>query len=125
VQRVAGGFIYSASDLHNDLECGHLTWLNRAAVLGTIARPAGDDGIDMIAQKGDAHEARYLERLRDGVRRAGHLSSHLLRRHVSRPGRFLAPRGNAERALGLELRSHRHEARAATEGAFLAPAVQL
>jgi predicted RecB family nuclease len=64
VQRVEGGFIYSASDLNNDLECRRLTWLENKLALGELPRPKTDPAFDLIAGKGDAHEARYLETLR-------------------------------------------------------------
>jgi uncharacterized protein len=64
VQRVEGGFIYSASDLNNDLECRRLTWLENKLVLGEVPRPPADAAVDLIAGKGDAHEARYLAALR-------------------------------------------------------------
>jgi predicted RecB family nuclease len=64
VQRVAGRFIYSASDLNNDLECRRLTWLENQLVLGNVKRPETGAALDLIAGKGDAHEARYLAGLR-------------------------------------------------------------
>jgi len=64
VQRVAGRFIYSASDLNNDLECRRLTWLENQLVLGKVPRPVTGAALDLIAGKGDAHEARYLAELR-------------------------------------------------------------
>ena len=65
MQRVAGGFIFSASDLHNDLECRRLTLLEHEVALGKRPRPQRDAGTDLIAGKGTVHEARYLERQRD------------------------------------------------------------
>jgi predicted RecB family nuclease len=64
VQLVEGGFIFSASDLNNDLECRRLTWLENQLALGELPRPKTDAAFDLIAGKGDAHEARYLETLR-------------------------------------------------------------
>jgi predicted RecB family nuclease len=60
VQRVAGGFIYSASDLHNDLECRRLTWLEHQVAVGVVRRPEAGSDSGLIADKGTAHEARYL-----------------------------------------------------------------
>ena len=63
MQRVEGGFIYSASDLNNDLECRRLTWLENQLALGELRRPESGAAVDLIAGKGDAHEARYLAAL--------------------------------------------------------------
>jgi uncharacterized protein len=65
VQRVADGFVYSASDLHNDLECRRLTWLETQLASGERVRPERDAAVDLIAEKGDAHEARYLQLQRE------------------------------------------------------------
>jgi predicted RecB family nuclease len=64
VQRVEGGFIYSASDLNNDLECRRLTWLENQLALGLWVRPETGAAVELIAGKGDAHEARYFDDLR-------------------------------------------------------------
>jgi uncharacterized protein len=64
MQRVDGQYIYSATDLNNDLECRHLTWLERELAVGARTRPEPDDTVQLIAGKGDAHEARYRELLR-------------------------------------------------------------
>jgi predicted RecB family nuclease len=61
VQRVEGGFIYSASDLNNDLECRRLTWLENQLAQGLWVRPEPGPAVELIAGKGDAHEARYVE----------------------------------------------------------------
>ena len=65
MQRVAGGFIYSASDLHNDLECRRLTWLEQRVALGSEQRPESNSDSGLIADKGMAHEASYLAKQRD------------------------------------------------------------
>jgi predicted RecB family nuclease len=65
VQRVAGGFIYSASDLHNDLECRRLTWLEQRVALGEGQRPDAGSDSGLIAEKGTAHEERYLAKQRE------------------------------------------------------------
>jgi predicted RecB family nuclease len=64
VQRVEGGFIYSASDLNNDLECRRLTWLENKLAVGELRRPEPGAAVELIAEKGNAHEARYLAALR-------------------------------------------------------------
>ena len=57
--------VYSATDLVGFLECGHLTNLERAAVSGHLDRPMrADPVLDRIAQRGQQHEARFLESLR-------------------------------------------------------------
>ena len=57
--------VYSATDLVGFLECGHLTNLERAAVAGHIDRPMRlDPVLDRIAQRGEQHEARFLDSLR-------------------------------------------------------------
>ena len=57
--------VYSATDLVGFLECGHLTNLERAAVWGHLDRPMRlDPVLDRIAQRGQQHEARFLESLR-------------------------------------------------------------
>ena len=57
--------VYSATDLVGFLECGHLTNLERAAVSGHLDRPMrADPVLDRIAQRGQQHEACFLESLR-------------------------------------------------------------
>jgi predicted RecB family nuclease len=65
VQLVAGAFVFSASDLHNDLECRRLTLLEHRLARGEATRPATGAATDLIAEKGTAHEERYLAGLRD------------------------------------------------------------
>jgi len=62
MQRVDGGFIYSATDLNNDLECRRLTWLECQVALANLRRPDAEAAVALIAAKGDAHEARYRDR---------------------------------------------------------------
>jgi uncharacterized protein len=80
VQIIDGRFVYSATDLNNELACAHLTTLETAVARGDLARPEVESGQrDLLARLGEEHEARYLERLRaDGhavcviERRRGH-----------------------------------------------------
>ena len=65
MQRVADAFVFSASDLHNDLECRRLTLLENRLALGELERPARGAGTELIAEKGTAHEARYVAGLRE------------------------------------------------------------
>jgi uncharacterized protein len=64
MQRVDGGFIYSASDLNNDLECRRLTWLEHRVAVGDLRRPDADASTRLIAEKGEAHEARFHAEMR-------------------------------------------------------------
>lgn len=61
MQRRSGGVLHAASDLVNFLECGHLTRLDLAALSGDATIPRSrDDAADLIARKGEEHEAAYL-----------------------------------------------------------------
>lgn len=56
----------TASDLVNHLACRHLTELNLAAANGTLAAPAGwDPSLELLRQRGLAHELGYIQHLRD------------------------------------------------------------
>lgn len=59
-----GRFIYSATDLNNYLECGHLVSLQRRLALGELRRPERNATVALIAEKGLQHEQAFLERLR-------------------------------------------------------------
>ncbi len=65
MQLIDGRYVYSASDLNNYLECKHLTELDRQVARGERTRPPRDESTELIARKGDEHERRYLQRLRD------------------------------------------------------------
>src|SRR5688572_19282231 len=53
--------VLSASDLINNLECEHLTWVDLERSLGRLdADPKRPDTAALVAQKGDEHERRYL-----------------------------------------------------------------
>src|SRR4051812_29224087 len=65
VQRPNGQLVLSASDLNNFLECPHLIQLDLAVVEGRFDAP--DDRTartELIARKGDEHEAAYLQSLK-------------------------------------------------------------
>ena len=65
MQNIDGRLVYSATDLVGFLECGHLAELERAAVMGRLARPVRPDPVlDRIAERGRQHEARFLAELR-------------------------------------------------------------
>ncbi len=66
MRRPNGERIFSASDLNNFLECPHLTQLDLAVVESRLEPPDGRTvRADLIARKGDEHEAAYLESLKD------------------------------------------------------------
>ena len=68
VQRIDDRFVYSASDLNDDAECRRLTELERAVAAGGLRRPARDATSELLAGKGEEHERRHLERLREQYR---------------------------------------------------------
>jgi uncharacterized protein len=56
----------SASDLNNYLACPHLTTLDLARARGELdAEPERGADAELLATKGDEHEAAYLQRLKD------------------------------------------------------------
>jgi predicted RecB family nuclease len=58
--------LLSPSDLTGYLACPHLTTLSLAVARGELTRPhRRNPHADLIARKGDEHEARYLAALRD------------------------------------------------------------
>ncbi len=67
VQLIDGRVVYAATDLTNDLECRHLTMLERQVAHGIRTRPPADDGMTLISRKGIEHEQRYL-----GTQRESH-----------------------------------------------------
>jgi hypothetical protein len=65
MQRLDGSLLSSPSDLNHFLECEHLTALDLAVARGDLVRPALDDPQrELIAHKGDEHEAQHLASLR-------------------------------------------------------------
>ena len=69
MQYVDGRLVHSATDLVGYLECEHLASLEQASAAGHLPRPMrADPVLDRIAQRGELHEARFLESLRaEGV----------------------------------------------------------
>jgi predicted RecB family nuclease len=56
---------FSATDLSNFLNCHHLTALGMAEALGTRKRPVWNDPLlDILAERGLAHERAHIEKLR-------------------------------------------------------------
>lgn len=71
-----GQFLYSATDLANFLDCAHLTALDRMALLDPAAAPErteDSDEAELVQAHGFAHEARYLDHLRQSGRRVADL----------------------------------------------------
>ena len=64
MQRIDGVFVYSASDLNNALECAHLVELERSVALGERIRPEISASTELLARKGEEHEAHQLEAYR-------------------------------------------------------------
>jgi predicted RecB family nuclease len=60
-----GSIQLSPSDLTAHLACEHLTMLNVKAARGDAVPMESSDQADLLAEKGLAHEAAYLARLRD------------------------------------------------------------
>jgi predicted RecB family nuclease len=59
-----GNFLFSPSDLNNFLECPLLTQLDLGVVAGRLAQPDGRTArAELVARKGDEHEAAYLRSL--------------------------------------------------------------
>ncbi|HET9851608.1 MAG TPA: TM0106 family RecB-like putative nuclease, partial [Candidatus Limnocylindrales bacterium] len=70
MQLIDGRPVYAATDLVGFLACSHRLALERAALAGLVEKPVRNDpAIDLIARRGEAHEARYLEELRAAGRR--------------------------------------------------------
>ncbi len=65
MQSIGGRLIFSASDLNNFLECAHLSELERRAALGELLRPEPSPSAALLAAKGQEHERRYLQHLRE------------------------------------------------------------
>ena len=65
MQRVAGQWVLSPTDLTKHVACSHITTLD-AAVARSMLRAPGvqDDELDLIVALGVTHEERYLESLR-------------------------------------------------------------
>jgi len=61
VQDLDGTTVYSATDLVGFLECEHLTTLDRVALTGAIRPPDRvDEELDVLRERGEEHERRYL-----------------------------------------------------------------
>lgn len=59
-------FTFSATDLSNYLACHHLTQLSRKVALKEISRPKWQDpSLAILIERGQAHEAAYLQSLKE------------------------------------------------------------
>ena len=66
MQIVDDNLILSASDLNNYLACPHLTTLDLARARGELdAEPERGADAELLAEKGEEHEASYLRMLRE------------------------------------------------------------
>jgi predicted RecB family nuclease len=64
-----GRLVFSPTDLNAFLACGHLTTLQLAVARGEAAKPYRvNPHAELIRRKGQEHEARYLQQLRDAGR---------------------------------------------------------
>ncbi|MDO9225269.1 MAG: TM0106 family RecB-like putative nuclease [Pseudomonadota bacterium] len=75
MQRTGGKLTASASDLVGFLACPHKTTLDLVNLDTPLERAAPDEQVELIQDKGFAHESAYLETLREGGGRLVELSS--------------------------------------------------
>ena len=78
MRKIDGQHIHSASDLANYLDCAHLTALDLLALThpeAAPARTADSDEAALVQAHGFAHEARYLQHLRESGRQVTALPS--------------------------------------------------
>ncbi|MFL9906802.1 TM0106 family RecB-like putative nuclease [Paraburkholderia sp. RL17-337-BIB-A] len=64
MHKTSHGTRYSATDLVSFLECEHSTTLDVRSLYAPMSRTESDDEAILIQEKGHAHEAAYLERLK-------------------------------------------------------------
>ncbi|MBC8737013.1 TM0106 family RecB-like putative nuclease [Paraburkholderia sp. UCT31] len=65
MHKTSHGVRYSATDIVAFLECEHCTTLDVKNLHTPMARAEADEEAILIQEKGDAHEAAFLERLRE------------------------------------------------------------
>jgi uncharacterized protein len=68
MQRVDGRLVLSPTDLTKHVACPHITTLDRQALdtpAAELGATAADDALNLVFEKGLAHEADYLQVLRD------------------------------------------------------------
>jgi uncharacterized protein len=69
VRILDGPALLSPTDLTHYLACPHLTTLELQAARGELERPERTEDADLLARKGEEHEAAYLEHLRSEGRK--------------------------------------------------------
>ena len=65
MQKTLSGILYSATDLVNFLECEHLTVLDLQNLETPLPKTEDDEQAKLIQDKGFAHEAAYVNKLRE------------------------------------------------------------
>lgn len=76
MQQLGDQLTLSASDLNNYLACSHLTALDLARARGEdVGEPEQGADAELLARKGDEHEERYLQRLKDEGREIAEIAS--------------------------------------------------
>jgi hypothetical protein len=65
VQCNAGGLVLSPTDLTKHLGCAHITTLDLLRLDDGAEPPATDDALELVFRLGLAHEAAYLQSLKD------------------------------------------------------------
>ena len=88
MQLIDGTVIVSATDLVGYLACDHLAMLELGRIEGRWARPPHrtDPELELLQERGDAHEHAYLERLRA----AGRSIHEIEQRHPTSPAELRA-----------------------------------
>src|SRR4051794_26319980 len=112
MQLIDGRPVYAATDLVGYLACSHRLALERAAMMGVVAKPIRNDpSIELVAKRGIEHERRYLEDLRAEGRSIVEIRTD---------GSAVAPLGSGEvttpRDAGSELRAAAAETLEAMRG---------
>ena len=67
MQKIKDTIYYAASDIVNFLECEHLTALDLINLETPLPQAEDDDEAILYQQKGIAHEAAYVDHLRNSV----------------------------------------------------------
>lgn len=65
MQKTPSAILYSATDLVNFLECEHLTVLDLQNLETPLPKTEDDEQAKLIQDKGFAHEAAYVAKLRE------------------------------------------------------------
>src|SRR5688500_9743562 len=91
MQQSDNELVFSPSDLNSFLECPHLTQLDLAVVNRQLDAPDGRTvRADLIARKGDEHEAAYLQSLKEAGKDVVEIPSNPDKRAPSAGGATLA-----------------------------------